>query len=43
MNLDFLAKMYANAVEQGNRTIDSVPDVIKEKVENILKENKNNA
>ena len=43
MNLDFIIKMYADAVVQGKRTIDSVPDVVKEKVAEVIKENTKNA
>lgn len=41
MNLDFLIGLYADAVRQGKRTLDSVPDVVKDKVAEAIKENNN--
>ena len=41
MNLDFLIGLYADAVRQGKRTLDSVPDVVKDKVAEAIKESKN--
>ena len=41
MNLDFIIGLYADAVRQGRRTLDSVPDVVKDKVAEAIKESKN--
>ena len=41
MNLDFLIGLYADAVRQGKRTLDSVPDVVKDKVAEAIKEKNN--
>jgi len=41
VNLDFIIGLYADAVRQGRRTLDSVPDVVKDKVAEAIKESKN--
>jgi len=41
VNLDFIIGLYADAVRQGKRTLDSVPDVVKDKVAEAIKESKN--
>lgn len=43
MKLEYLAKIYAKAILEGDRTIDDVPDAVKEMVEDILKENNTHA
>ena len=38
MSLDYLSKMYADAVITGKRTIESVPVVIREQVTQLIAE-----
>jgi hypothetical protein len=38
MNNDVIAKVYANLIKNGKKTIDEVPEKLKEKVEKLIAE-----
>jgi len=43
MKLEFITKLYADAVLSGERTLESVPEMLHEQVSVIIKERKENA
>lgn len=43
MALTYLTKLYVDAVISGQRTIDTVPDTLRQDVISLLKERKDNA
>lgn len=40
-NLDYLAKIYYNLIKSGAKTIDDVPDSLKDRVNNLLAKDEN--
>ncbi len=43
MKLTFITKLYVDAVLSGERTLESVPETLREQVSVIIKERKDNA
>lgn len=42
MKLEFVTKLYADAVLSGERALESVPEMLREQVSTIIKERKDN-
>ena len=41
LNMEYIGKLYADAVVKGKRTLDSVPETIREQVSKLVEESKN--